>query len=40
MGFIEHRADGDYWSERRAVEFLREAVSLSQPEGIDLAGRK
>lgn len=40
MGFIERRDDGDYWSERRAVEFLREVVAQSTREGIDLAGRK
>lgn len=34
MGFIEHRADGAYWSETRAVEFLRQAVPR---EAIDPA---
>jgi hypothetical protein len=36
MGFVEWRAEGSYWSETRAVDFLRIAAQERPRDGIDL----
>jgi predicted alpha/beta-fold hydrolase len=37
MGFVEWRPDGSYWSEARAVEFLRTATQTGSRDGVDVA---
>jgi predicted alpha/beta-fold hydrolase len=40
MGFVQWRPDGSYWSEARAVEFLRIALQARPRDGIDLTPAK